>query len=182
MLANRERTSTSRMIALAKCNYQSLGAVNGRYGPIPIGLLLSSRRRHKIQNARRQDEEWRMRNRLRIFVALCFVGMTFCLPTWAQLTAGQVERQKGSASRSTDGVTSKLAPGSQIFVGDEISTGQGARLLIRFDNETKLTLGENARITIDQFVYAPGGRGSIQSPSRRSTVPDYLGCEPNSVY
>ena len=101
-----------------------------------------------------------MRNRFRIFVWLCFAGMICCQPVRAQSAAGQVERQKGTASRSIDGVASELALGSQIFVGDEISTGQGARLLIRFDDESKLTLGENARITIDQFVYAPGGKSS----------------------
>ncbi len=101
-----------------------------------------------------------MRSRFRIFLALCFAGMICCLPVWAQQAAGKVERQKGTASRTTDGVTSELALGNQVFVGDEISTGQDARLLIGFDDDSKLTLGENARITIDRFVYAPGGNSS----------------------
>ena len=101
-----------------------------------------------------------MRNRFRIFVALLFVGMACCLPAQAQQAAGQVERQQGTASRSTASTTSDLAQGSQVFVGDEISTGPGARILIVFDDESKLTMGENARITIDQFVYAPGGSSS----------------------
>ena len=101
-----------------------------------------------------------MRNRFRIFVALFFVTMICALPVRAQQAAGQVERQKGTASRTSVGATSDLVQGSQIFVGDEIRTGSGARLLILFDDESKLTLGENARITIDQFVYAPGGESS----------------------
>lgn len=101
-----------------------------------------------------------MRNHFRIVVAFLFVGMACSLPAQAQQAAGQVERQKGAASRSTAGTTSDLAPGSQVFVGDEISTGPDARLLIVFDDESTLTMGENARVTIDQYVYAPGGSSS----------------------
>ncbi|MCY6382873.1 FecR family protein [Hoeflea prorocentri] len=101
-----------------------------------------------------------MRNRFRIFVALFFVAMACSLPAQAQQAAGQVERQKGTASRSAANTTVDLAQGSQVFVGDEISTGPGARLLIVFDDESKLTMGENARVTIDQFVYAPAGSSS----------------------
>lgn len=101
-----------------------------------------------------------MRNSFGIFVALFFVGMICSLPVHAQQPAGQVERQKGTASRSTVGATSDLTQGSQVFVGDEIRTGPGARLLIHFEDESKLTLSENARITIDQLVYAPTGDSS----------------------
>ncbi len=101
-----------------------------------------------------------MRNNFGIFVVLFFAGMIFNLPAWAQQAAGQVERQKGAASRSTVNATSDLAQGSQVYVGDEIRTGPGARLLIQFDDESKLTLGENARITINQFVYEPTGDSS----------------------
>ena len=98
-----------------------------------------------------------MNHRFGILVALLFVGLLCGLPAQAQQAAGQVERQKGMASRSAAGGTSDLAQGGRVFVGDEISTGPGARLQIRFDDQSKLTLGENARITIDQFVYAPSG-------------------------
>lgn len=101
-----------------------------------------------------------MRSRFRVFLALFLVGMICALPARAQQAAGQVERQKGTASRNAAGATSDLAQGSKVFVGDELSTGPGARLLILFDDESKLTLGENARITIDQFVYAPSGESS----------------------
>ena len=101
-----------------------------------------------------------MKHRFGVLVALFFVGLLCVLPVRAQQAAGQVERQKGTASRSAAGATSDLALGGQVFVGDEIRTGPGARLQILFDDESKLTLGENARITIDQFVYAPGGDSS----------------------
>ncbi|MGI9423778.1 MAG: FecR family protein [Hyphomicrobiaceae bacterium] len=99
-----------------------------------------------------------MEHRFGILVVLLFVGLLCGPPAQAQQTAGQVERQKGTASRSGAGGTSDLAQGGRVFVGDEIRTGPAARLQIRFDDQSKLTLGENARITIDHFVYAPNGK------------------------
>ena len=88
---------------------------------------------------------------------LIFVNSICILPGWAQEVAGHVERLKGSASRITATASSDLVQGSQIFVGDDVQTGSNARLLIHFVDESKLTMGQNARITIDQLVYAPGG-------------------------
>jgi hypothetical protein len=101
-----------------------------------------------------------MKHRLGVLAGLLVVGLLFGLPAQAQQVAGQVERQKGTASRSTAGFTIDLSQGGRIFVGDEVRTGPGARLQIRFDDESMLTLGENALITIDQFVYAPSGDSS----------------------
>ncbi len=101
-----------------------------------------------------------MRNPIRIFLTLIFVGTMYGPSVQAQQAAGQVERQKGTAIRITADTTSELSQGSQVFVGDEISTGPDARLLIRFDDESKLTLSGNTRITIDQFVYEPDGTSS----------------------
>lgn len=101
-----------------------------------------------------------MINRFRNFVAFLLVGMVLSFPVQAQQIAGQVERQNGTASRSVDGIVSDLELGSQVFVGDDIRTGPGARLLILFDDESELTLGENAQITIDQLIYEPGGNSS----------------------
>ena len=98
-----------------------------------------------------------MMHRFGLCAGLLVLGLLFVLPVQAQQAAGQVERQKGAASRSAAGASSDLARGTRVFVGDEIRTGPGARLLIRFDDRSALTLGENARIVIDRFVYAPGG-------------------------
>ncbi len=98
-----------------------------------------------------------MKHRFGLFAGLLVVGLLCGLPAQGQQTAGQIERQKGTASRSAAGDSSDLAQGANVFVGDEIRTGPGARLQIRFDDQSMLTLGEKARITIDRFVYAPGG-------------------------
>lgn len=100
------------------------------------------------------------RNHFNVFVGLFLVALMSTLPVRAQQVAGQVERQKGTANRMAVGTMSNLEQGSQVLVGDEISTGPGARLQIVFDDESELTLSENARITIDEFVYAPDGESS----------------------
>ena len=102
-----------------------------------------------------------------VLVALLLIGLSCVLPAQAQQAAGQVERQKGAATRTAadganDQVKGDLVQGDRVYVGDEIRTGPGARLQIRFDDQSSLTLGENARITIDQFVYSPSG-GSLQA-------------------
>ena len=96
-----------------------------------------------------------MTNRFGILAALLSVCVLCSTGAQAQQAAGQVERQKGAASRTASGGSSDLSSGSRVFVGDEIRTGPGARLQIRFNDQSQLTLGENARITIDQFVYKP---------------------------
>lgn len=96
-----------------------------------------------------------MTNRFGVLAALLSVCVLCSTGAQAQQAAGQVERQKGAASRTASGGSSDLSSGSRVFVGDEIRTGPGARLQIRFNDQSQLTLGENARITIDQFVYKP---------------------------
>lgn len=96
-------------------------------------------------------------DRFRLLAALLCTAVLFISSAHAQQAAGQIERQKGAASRTASGASSELSSGSRVFVGDEIRTGPGARLQIRFNDQSSLNLGENARITIDQFVYAPGG-------------------------
>lgn len=98
-----------------------------------------------------------MKHRFGIRAALLFICLLCGLPAQAQQAAGKVERQKGMASRTGAGGTVDLAKGVSVFVGDEIRTGPDARLQIRFDDQSKLTLGQNARITINEFVYSPNG-------------------------
>ena len=98
-----------------------------------------------------------MTHRFGLFAGLLVVLLLCGLPVQAQQAAGQVERQKGTASRSAADGSSDLAQGAPVFIGDEIRTGPGARLIIRFDDQSMLTLGEKARITIDRFLYNPGG-------------------------
>lgn len=101
-----------------------------------------------------------MNYRLNLFAGLVVIGLLAGLPAQAQQAAGQVERQKGTASRSAGADTIDLVQGARVYVGDELRTGPGARLEIRFEDQSILTLGEDARITIDELIYSPGGDSS----------------------
>src|SRR5690242_20735913 len=47
-----------------------------------------------------------------------------------------------------------------VFMGELIETEDESAVVILFADGSKLTIGENARLTIDNFVYNPGGSGS----------------------
>lgn len=66
----------------------------------------------------------------------------------------QVERQ---VEATFIDVTRGLRQRSPLFFNDVVRTGDEARFKATLDDDTELTLGENATLTIDDFVYYPGG-------------------------
>lgn len=87
---------------------------------------------------------------LRFFAIIC-LGLAFCGPVAAQ-TVGSVTRVQNQAR-----VASKTAAvGVSVRMNDVLRTGPNARLQITFRDGTLLTLGENARVVIDRYVYDPG--------------------------
>lgn len=49
----------------------------------------------------------------------------------------------------------RLASGEPIFMGDRIATGPGSGLQLMLLDETTLTIGPDAAVTVDSFVYDP---------------------------
>jgi hypothetical protein len=75
---------------------------------------------------------------------------------------GSVSRVQASGEALRDGGIHPLGSGSAVHQGDELRTGKGARLEVRLLDDTKLTLGEDARVVVDDFVFNPGrGVGSV---------------------
>lgn len=72
-------------------------------------------------------------------------------------TVGKIERLKGPASRADAAGEVKLAAGSNIIDGDVLRTGNGTRMIIRFQDESSLTMGENAEVIVDELIYTPAG-------------------------
>lgn len=96
---------------------------------------------------------------LSVFGIAVFLFLAATLPSAvAQEAAGVVEKMLGSAARQQGAEPHALATGSSVFAGDTISTSAGARLRIRFLDDSILTLGEDARLSIDEVVYIPAGR------------------------
>ena len=73
-------------------------------------------------------------------------------------TVGKVTRVQNQAQvAGTPAVV-----GTPVHMDDELRTGPGARLEITFRDETKLTLGENAKVAVDRYVYKPNqGTGEL---------------------
>lgn len=69
---------------------------------------------------------------------------------------GAVERLQNQATAQYADQERALADAAPVFFEDILHTGAGARLTSRFADESLLTLGENATMVIDQFVYDPG--------------------------
>jgi hypothetical protein len=62
--------------------------------------------------------------------------------------------QKGAQVISASGATAAVI-GTEVRMTDELCTGADARLQVTFRDNTVLTLGENARLIVDRYVYEP---------------------------
>ncbi len=72
------------------------------------------------------------------------------------LPIGQVELVEGTALvQRVDGTEEVLELGSYIYQGDIVSTAEDGSLSVTFIDETQFTLSADARIVIDELVYAP---------------------------
>ena len=73
----------------------------------------------------------------------------------AQESAGEVARLRGTAQATSAETTRPLSAGAAILVGDTIETKEETRVEIRFLDGTLLKLGDNSRITVNEYVYDP---------------------------
>jgi hypothetical protein len=78
-------------------------------------------------------------------------------PAAANTVAGLVTAVSGEVSAQIREAKRLLSPEGQVFVGDRILTGSGARAGFKLGQSTELRLGERARVTIDRFVVEAGG-------------------------
>ena len=69
----------------------------------------------------------------------------------AGATVGMVTKVENQAQ--VDG--QPAAVGSPVHTNDTVSTGAKARLQVTFRDQTNLTLGENATVVIDRYVFDP---------------------------
>lgn len=76
----------------------------------------------------------------------------------AQNAIGMVSRIQGEASGTRGDATQALSLNASVFLNEVVSTGEGARLEVIFADNTRLTLGEKARLTLDTYVFDPAAR------------------------
>ena len=86
-----------------------------------------------------------------LFAMLLCSALGFYSQALAAGVVGTVSRVQNQAQ--VGGTTA--AVGTSVRMGDALQTGANARLEITFIDDTRLTLGENARVVIDRYVYSP---------------------------
>ncbi|MGI9387972.1 MAG: FecR family protein [Methyloligellaceae bacterium] len=76
---------------------------------------------------------------------------------------GAVIKVRPVADISSEGKTRAAKSGSPVHYKDMLTTGASARLEVNLADDTKITLGEKASLTIDEFVYNPAGRNAVSA-------------------
>ena len=98
-----------------------------------------------------------------LFGLLTAFVLALAAPAAAQDAIGSVSRIQGEASSAVAGTAEALGLGSSVFLNQEVSTGDAARLELKFLDGTQLTLGEKAKMILDTFVYNPAeGTGKLK--------------------
>jgi len=92
-----------------------------------------------------------LRSGLCLSLVLAFLFGAYQVGTAEAAQVGKVTRVQKQAQ-----IGSKRAvSGTPVSHNDRVRTGPGARLQITFVDGTNLTLGENATVVIDRYVYNP---------------------------
>lgn len=83
-------------------------------------------------------------------------------PSQSGQPVGTARTVIGEAAASLNGESRTLAQDDAILFDDLLRTGPASRLQVMFEDETDLTLGENAHVLIDRYLYDPTrGQGAI---------------------
>lgn len=90
---------------------------------------------------------------LHVFLAI----IAFAFPAFAQNGAiGTFIEVEGAAFITHAGQKSAAAVDMPVYSGDSVETTAGSKANIVFIDDTEITLGENAALTIDQYVFDDG--------------------------
>jgi hypothetical protein len=68
---------------------------------------------------------------------------------------GSISDVEGAAEIVSSGQSAGAADGAAVHMNDELKTGADGHLQVTFRDDTVLTLGEDARVVIDRYVFDP---------------------------
>ena len=93
--------------------------------------------------------------------AALFAAVTALPALAAAPTVGSVDKVQASvkAEHAAGGVTA-LKPQTPVIFKDKLVSGDASRMEATLKDGTKLTLGSNATLSVDEFVYNPGQEGN----------------------
>ena len=94
-------------------------------------------------------------------LAVAAIAALAATPTLASPTVGSVDKVQASVTAEHDGGgVSTLRPASKVQFKDKLVSGPESRMEATLKDGTKLTLGANATLSVDEFVYNPGQEGN----------------------
>jgi hypothetical protein len=98
-----------------------------------------------------------------LVVALMLVSSVTGGQAVAQEAIGAVSRIQGEASGTRGTATQALGPNTSVFADEIVSTGDATRLEITFKDNTRLTLSEKVKLTLDTYIFnRSAGVGTIK--------------------
>ena len=83
------------------------------------------------------------------FLAILLVVLCVPLAARAELAVGVVSKVLGQTQIGG----AAAAVGAAVHMGDRLRTGANARLQVTFHDGSSLTLGENANVVVDRFIF-----------------------------
>lgn len=79
------------------------------------------------------------------------------MPAFADAPAGTTKGVKPAADAALDGASRTLVVGSDIFIGDQVSTGPKGQVQILFNDNTKLVVGPNSSLRMADYLVRNNG-------------------------
>ena len=79
------------------------------------------------------------------------------VPALADAPAGTTKGVKPAADAALDGASRTLVVGSDIFIGDQVSTGPKGQVQILFNDNTKLVVGPNSSLKMADYLVRNNG-------------------------
>lgn len=91
-------------------------------------------------------------------LCILLVLLVFC-PTFAQAQderIGSIKNVEGEVFVLRGGETITAEAGTVLYRGDQLKTGETGRVGVVFRDDTRLSLGGNSDLAVEQFEFAPG--------------------------
>src|SRR5262245_20036325 len=95
-------------------------------------------------------------NRLRSCISIVLVCLAAATPAFGQPSpVGRIKVASGSAFIVRQGQEIPAQVGQLVFEGDGLRTAGDGRIGATLNDETRVSLGPNSEIRLDQFQYSP---------------------------
>jgi hypothetical protein len=101
---------------------------------------------------------------MKLYVHAAFAALSLCAASWPTLAADPVGNTSAIIPNASQvppqGTRSDLKLRDPIIRNAELATAERGALEVTFLDGSKLTMGQNSRLTVDEYVYSgPGGAG-----------------------